>query len=403
MFEKLSLGEKKEFLEDQLARANGIFRLKPAWVARNSFPSGKRLGLQEDQYAVGERGWISERWLGSCTKADNQISIKDEGLSYLNLPIKHEITLKDAVETIPDLLMGPEYAKTHTGLGRLPKIYDYIERISFHYHQQAKDAALVGRNPKEEAYFFPGGVDLGSHPVTFFGVHPYIAEPNNREILLPHLVEWKDDRILQHSRAYQTFPDDGFHVPAGIPHAPGTALTIELQEDSDVFAVLQAMVSGKLAPKELLFKDIREEDRHKYGERIILSQINWELSGDPYFYENRHTGPKLINSSIQSGGEEFWIFYNTIKFSGKKLVVHPGMEYLSSDNGVYTLLVWEGEGYFDGIQISAKEFDLQELMVTHLKATQTIKIKNSGKVPLILFKFFGPEINQDVPMIKPVL
>lgn len=112
---------------------------------------------------------------------------------------------------------------------------------------------------------FPPGIALGAHPETFFGVHPYIAEPKNREILLPHLVEWKDDRILKHSRAYHKYHDDGFHIPAGIPHAPGIALTLELQEDSDVFAVLQAMLGGKLVPKELLYKDIRKESQEKIG------------------------------------------------------------------------------------------------------------------------------------------
>lgn len=400
MQNKLSKSELRILLEDQLARANGIFRLKPAWVARNSFPSGQRLGLKEEQYIVGERGWISERWLGSTTKADNPIGPDDEGLSYLHLDTEHEITLKTVVETIPELIMGPEYARTHSGLGRLPKIYDYCERISFHYHQRKEDAARVGRNPKEEAYFFPAGVDLGSHPETFFGVHPSIAEPANREILLPHLIEWKDDRILQHSRAYHTFLEDGFHIPAGIPHAPGTALTVELQEDSDVFAVLQAMLGGKLVSKDLMYKDIRQQDRETFGERIVLNQIDWELSGDPYFYENRHTPPLLINNSVQSGGREYWIFYNTTKFSGKKLIVDPGMDYLSRDAGVYSLLVWEGEGLFDGIQISTKDFDLQELFVCHQKATQPIKVQNTGGKPLVIFKFFGPDINQNIPMIK---
>jgi len=400
MNDKLSKEKLQKILEDQLARANGIFRLKPAWVARNSFPAGQRLGLKEDQYSVGERGWISERWLGSTTKADNQLGPVDEGLSYLNLPIQEEITLKEAIEVIPELLMGSAYAKSHQGLGRLPKIYDYCERISFHYHQQKKDAALVGRNPKEEAYFFPAGVALGAHPETFFGVHPYIADPKNREILLPHLVEWKDDQILKHSRAYHTFHEDGFHIPAGIPHAPGTALTLELQEDSDVFAVLQAMLGGKLVSKELLYKDIRKEDREEFGEKIILDQIDWTLSGDPYFYENRHTPPQIIPQSVQPGGEEHWIFYNTTKFSGKKLVVHPGMQYESVDAGVYSLLVWEGQGIFDGVQITTGEFDQEELIVSYEKATQPIRIQNTGKTPLVIFKFFGPDINLDVPMLN---
>ena len=42
----------------------------------------------------------------------------------------------------------------------------------------------------------------------------------------------------------------------GFPHAPGTALTLELQEDLDVFAILQAHSGGSLVPKELLFKDV---------------------------------------------------------------------------------------------------------------------------------------------------
>ncbi|PKO06282.1 MAG: hypothetical protein CVU41_07560 [Chloroflexi bacterium HGW-Chloroflexi-3] len=46
-----------------------------------------------------------------------------------------------------------------------------------------------------------------------------------------------------------------------------------MSEDSDVFAVLQAMLGGKLVSKELIFKDIRKEDCETFGERIVLNQI----------------------------------------------------------------------------------------------------------------------------------
>jgi len=91
--------------------------------------------------------------------------------------------------------------------------------------------------------------------------------------LLPYLVEWKDDLILQHSRAYLNVAGEGFFLPSGVLHAPGTALTIELQEDSDVFAMLQALNTGKIISKELLFKDVRKEDREKYGENSYLIVI----------------------------------------------------------------------------------------------------------------------------------
>jgi hypothetical protein len=295
--------------------------------------------------------------------------------------------------------MGEEYAKTHKGLGRLAKIYDFAARIPYHLHQRKEEASLVGRNPKEEAYYFPEDVELGPHPETFFGVHPSIAEQKQYEVLLPYLVDWKDDLILRHSRAYLLVPGEGFHLPSGVLHAPGTALTMELQEDSDVFAMLQALVAGKIISKELLYKDVRREDRDRLGERTILDHINWEVSGDPYFYENRHTSPKLIEETKQEGGEEHWIYYNTAKFSGKRLVVKPGQRFTSLDNGVYNILVWRGQGRYDGHKVEAGNFGWDELLVSHAKATQPIVVDNTGAEDLMIFKFFGPDINLDVPTI----
>jgi hypothetical protein len=257
-------------VENAIANGNGILRLKPAWVARTFLPPGKRFGLSESQYELGERGGICERWLASTTNADNQISVPNEGLSLLALETKESITLKEAVEVAGDTIMGKNYAATHKGLDRLAKIFDYAYRLPYHLHQMKQHATLVGRNPKEEAYYFPEGLELGKEPESYFGVHPSISEQQQSEILLPHLQEWDSDRILQHSRAYRLLPGDGFHIPAGILHAPGSALTIELQEDSDVFAMLQAKLGdGRTISKELLFKDVRPEDREKYGERSL--------------------------------------------------------------------------------------------------------------------------------------
>jgi hypothetical protein len=286
-------------------------------------------------------------------------------------------------------------------LRRLAKILDYSDRIPFHYHQDKDAAALVNCNPKEEAYYFLEGVDLGPHPETFFGLHSSILEHENYDLLLHHLVSWKDDLILKHSRAFKQVPGEGFHRPAGVPHSPGTALTLELQEDSDVFSVLQATVRGKISSKDLLYKFIRAEDRNRYGERIVLDQINWKISCDPYFYENRHTIPQLVQGSRQEGGDEHWIFYNTSKFSGKKLIVNPGHCFTSVDRGVYNLLVWRGQGYFDGHKIEARNFGLDELLVSHRRAIEPIQVENTGADELVIFKFFGPDINPDTPMIPP--
>jgi hypothetical protein len=385
-------------VEKALSAGNGVLRLEPAWVARDFLPPGYRLGLKESEYGVGERGWISERWIGSTTKADNRISPPDEGLSYLALE-GERVTLRDAVTEAGELIMGVEYARTHKGLGRLAKIFDFAARIPYHIHQLQKDMDKLGKTSKEEAYFFPEGVDMGPHPETFFGVHPSIVERKQYDLLLPHLVEWKDDLILRYARAYLQCPNEGFHLPAGGLHAPGTALTIELQEDSDVFAFLQALNAGKIVSKDLLFKDVHPDDRRRLGERAVLNQIDWVLSGDPFFYENRHTSPQQVPGSAQPGGEEYWIYYNTRKFSGKKLVVKSGARYTSQDKGVYNILVWKGSGRFDGHDVKAGDFLQDELLVSHARATVPVTVENTGREELHIIKFFGPDINLDVPMI----
>ena len=390
-------------MRDEVARAlsdeDGIVRLAPAWVARDFLPPGRRLGLPDDAYDLGERGFLCERWLGSTTKADNRVGPSDEGLSYLALEGADGVTLKDAVDADPVAFMGEDYAQTHAGLGRLAKIFDYSTRLPLHLHQRQEHAALVGRCSKDEAYYFPDGVDMGPHPETFLGVHPWIAEDRRYEVLLPYLEDWDSDLILQHTRGYTQVAGEGFLVPSGVLHAPGSAFTIELQEDSDVFAMLQALNAGTIISKELLWKDVRAEDREAKGERFILELIDWEENGDPYFYENHHLSALPIEDTRAPGCEESWIFYDTPKFSGKRLIVEPGGAFASRDDGVYTVFVWRGAGTFGGLEVRGGEPGLDEVIVTHDRAIRGVEVRNTGAETLMLIKFFGPDVNLHVPTI----
>lgn len=395
------MNELKSKVEKEIERSNGILRLEPAWVARDFLPPGRRFGLPEHLYALGDRGGISERWLASITEADNRVKIPQEGLSFLALESHDRITLADAVKAASETVLGKEYSRTHPrGLDRLAKLFDYTCRIPYHLHPRKEHAALVGRNPKEEAYYFPEGVDMGPEPETYLGVHPSIVEEKKHEILLPYLQRWDSDLILRHSKAHRLVPGDGWHIPAGILHAPGSALTIELQEDSDVYAILQAKAGGKIVSKELLFKDVRPEDRKQHGERFILKMVDWEANGDPYFFENHHTPPIPVAGSDQPGGFQEWIFYNTQKFSGKRLVVKPKQRYVSRDNGVYSLFAWSGKGKIDGHPIEGGNPGMDELLVCHAKAVADVVVENTGTEDLVIMKFFGPDVNKDVPMLK---
>jgi hypothetical protein len=384
-----------------LNEGNGVLRLEPAWVARDFLPAGRRLGLPEDAYDVGERGAICERWLASTTRADNRVGPSDEGLSFVVTGTGDRLLLKDAVQSDPRAVMGAEYAASHPGgLGRLAKLFDYGARLPYHIHPTQEYASLVGHKSKDEAYYFPAGVDMGAHPESFFGVHPWIARQQAHEVLLPYLVDWDSDLILRHARAELLVADEGFLIPSGVLHAPGTALTIELQEDSDVLAMFQALNAGKIISKDLLFKDVRPEDRRDHGERFPLGFVEWELNGDPYFFENNHLSPRPVGSGADDSAEEWWIFYNTAKFSGKKVIVAPGSSYSTTEPGVYTVLVWKGQGSYAGHQVKGGDASMDELMISHDVAVRPHVVENSGSEDLVVLKFFGPDLQPDAPTIE---
>lgn len=388
----------------KLKKNNGILPLRPAWVSRDFMPPGKRLGLTEQEYDAGASGYICERWLASETRVDNLVKIENEGLSYLDIE-GEDILLIDALEICKEEILGNKYAKTHDSLGRLLKIYDFGTRIFYHLHQNDEDALKVGMNSKEEAYHFLDK-PLGPHPETFFGVHPSIVRENKqKEIFLPYLEKWEGEEILKYSKAYMNIPGEGFHLPAGLLHAPGTALTLELQESSDVMAVLQAEIEGLKIGKDLLHHHIPEEAWKKGSEAAALDLVDWEGNADPYFYENHHLSPQMVEETRTDGAWEEWVWYNTVKFSGKRVTVKPGESFFNKELGVHGIFMWRGKGTVAGFMLEGQNVSLQEshdeLLITADKAETGYTIENTGDENIVLYKYFGPDINVDnIPWIK---
>jgi hypothetical protein len=382
--------------------SNGILSLAPTWVARDFMPGGHRLGLSDYSVEDKRRGEICERWIGSTTQADNAYGPKDEGLSYIACPDGSLLLLRDAINIAGGIILGEEYSRTHRGLNVFTDFFDYAAALPFHLHTQVEKMGQISKRLKDEAYYFPEDVPTGNFPYTFLGVHPSLALPENRTKLIPYIEKWETDEILKFSKAYNLMPGEGFFVPSGTLHAPGTVLTLEIQEGSDVMAMFQGTAGGKPISRDLLWKDLDPELRRRNDLLGVLDVVNWEVCGDPYFYENHHTSETLVDGSRQPGGEEFWIFYGSNKFSGKKCVVGPGRSLDCRERGAFAVLVWRGEGTFSDRRIKAGPERTQtndELFVCYDAATRPHKIRNTGSSDLILFKMFGPEVNPDAPAL----
>jgi len=384
--------KEEDLLRKELDATGGILRLISSFVARTSYPGMGRLGLK-DCYVGPERGWICERWLASSVEAVNPVKVEDEGLSFISFTQgSGKLSLRDALQINPGRMLGDKYAREHDNrFGVLTKVLDIGKPIPWHIHAREEDAKRYwNMNGKEEAYYFLDTENRGPLPYSHIAVHTYVTEDD----LIPILKRWNDDKVLDLSPAYRLNIGEGFHIFPGVPHAPGTALTLEAQEESDVYNMLQAVCEGRRIPKDDMLRGLPNEE-------AVAELIDWKRSRDPLFYRKYHTVPTKIDEPENEGkGVEHWVFNpnRTRKFCGKEVRVSPRHAIESVEKGAYTVFVWKGQGKIGVVKVQGGDPNMDELFVSAETATQPHKIVNTGKEELILYKMFGPDVYK-VPTI----
>ena len=163
-------------------KSGGILRLEPAWVARDFLPPGRRLGLHDDEYEVGERGRSPSAGSDRPRRPTTASARRMRGSATWSSRASDH--LEGGGEAAGDLIMGAEYARRTRGWAVSRRSTTWRAHALPHPPEKTGRRKL-GSNPKEEAYYFPEDVDLGPHPETFFGVHPYIVREGKQHLLLP--------------------------------------------------------------------------------------------------------------------------------------------------------------------------------------------------------------------------
>lgn len=392
-----------------LEHGEGILRLAPTWVPRVFCIPGRRIKLHpDDYYAFGaNRGGIDERWLASTTRADNgPLTTPDEGLSYVvhgDSSNPKRVLLSDVVAELGAALLGDRLWDEYGGWPMYSKFFDNRGALPHHLHQMPEHAAAVGQKFKPEAYYFPPQLNNhpGDFPLTFFGLEPGTTRDDVRRCL--EAWDQGDNHITDLSRAYNLNPGEGWYVPAGLLHAPGSFCTYEPQWSSDVFAMFQSLVNDQPVDWSLLVKDVPEA-RHRDLDYIV-SLIDWEANVLPNIKEVYHR-PSLPVSPLDdmraAGFEERWVVYGNDYISAKELTVMPGNSVTVKDKGPYGVIVMQGRGSLGRWSVEAPalirfgQLTEDEFFVSEKAAREGVEVKNlSTSDPLVLLKHFGP--TEDAP------
>lgn len=385
---------------EALDAGGGILRLEPCWVPRSFMVPGGRLKLHpDDLYALGaHRGGINERWFSSTTHASNGPGTpEDEGFSYIRYN-GQRLLFKEAIEKAGDAFLGSEIMQREGGWNLLCKFFDNLGPIPHHLHQSDQFAKLVGQRGKPEAYYFPPQYNIkeNNFPYTFMGLEPGTTKQQVRRCL----EDWNkgDNGLLYLSRAFKLQPGTGWQVNPGILHAPGSLVTYEPQVNSDVFAMFQSLVDGRVVDWSLLVKDVLPEYHHDLD--YLITMLDWDANVNPKFAATNRVFPKPVRplAEMQDAGyRELWVTYGTRFYSAKELTVLPKRTATIRDSAAYGLILTQGQGTIGQHAVQTPsmirfgEMTQDELFVSAGTAQAGVRIQNLSETePLVLLKHFGP-------------
>ncbi len=384
-------------LLNYLDACEDIVALSPQIVAR-FYRDGNRLG-QRAANAPQPDYFQPERWIGSSTQAANPPGIPTGGLSVCpGLVAKDQSGQSDQAPTLRSVLahteagsrlLGQKRYDKHDGRFRLLlKLLDPGLAIPFHVH--ANDA-FVKAHPdvypndsfgKEEAYHY---LDLpkGTNPYTHLGLHPGVTVKD-----LVEAVNRGEDHVLELSpEAYLRY-GEGFYVPSGILHRPGTALTLEAQQPSDVNAWFQRNFGKDPIPESMLYRGF------KTHEEAAEAVIDWDMNLREDLLTTLRLKPEPVMKDAK-GGKMDWVFPPdaTEKFSGIRVTVETEMTLKFKQPCV--LFVWRGMGKLGELAITGGGGLVtanDEFFVGVEALAKGVSLTNTGQEPLVVYVMFGESL-----------
>jgi hypothetical protein len=166
----------------------------------------------------------------------------------------------------------------------------------------------------------------------------------------------------------------------------------------------QSLVEGREVPWSLLVKDVPKKHHHDLD--YLVDQLDWKGNTDDHFKKNHYLEP----IPVKGVPGDKWIVYGKVDgeqlFTAKELTLEPRAKCTIKDNGAYGLITVQGSGRMNRLKLDCPklirfhELTEDEVFCTESAAKAGVEFENMSDVePLVVLRYFGPEVNPDAPSL----
>jgi len=343
--------------------------LKPSYAWR-SYKGGSYIAKLKGE--KGEDSNFPEEWIMSVVRAENPG--REDIVEGLSMDFEGKF-LRDIISYDPKSILGVRHFNMFgETTGVLLKILDAAERLAVQVHPSKEMAKKLFDSPfgKTECWHIIDTRD--EEACVYIGFKKNVTREKWTELFKNQDIEG----MLNCLHKFDVKNGDTFLITGGTPHAIGKGcLLVEIQEPTDyTICTERYCLDGSVRPDEKLHKGLGFERMFDcfdyYGVSHEEADKKW------------HIPKTIIESKEEYVLNELIGYKDTKMFSMREILVNESYTIDISDvfSGIYVL---DGEGILDGKNLKAGS---QIFMPANCPKTLVV---NTGKKPLRMVRFFGPE------------
>jgi len=316
---------------------------------------------------------MPEQWIMSTVTARGNGRPENEGLSIIKTK-SGNYSLKDLINSNPELYLGETLAKKYGTTGVLIKMLDSMERLTIQVHPDKKYAKNILNSEfgKTESWYVLNTREIdGEKPVVYMGFKKHVT----KDIWKSHFESQNIEGMLDCLHKIEVKAGDAFMIYGGVPHAIGSGcFLMEVQEPTDyTMRVEKTTPAGLKIEPELIHQGVGEDTMlecfhyNTYTQEEALSE--WKIT------------PEVLDTSDQFTLKTLFNKKHTNCFGLNELLLN-GSYTIKGNACFYVAVIYSGDGILTCNGTDYKYTQGDEIFISAAISEITFKSKSASKILL---------------------